>query len=45
MAWGLSIIGNMSQLVVGFNLSMHEGIRKRAMRKRERERLTGKKTS
>ena len=48
MAWALSMIGNMSQLVIKFNLGMHEGIRKRALRKlereKEKERIAGKKT-
>ena len=38
MQWGLAtFVGISNQLVVGVNKSMHEGIRKRALRKLERE--------
>lgn len=44
MQWGLvTFAGISNQLVVGVNKSMHEGIRKRALRKIEREK--GKKAS
>lgn len=47
-AWGLSMIGNTRQLVTKFNLRMHEGIRRRALRKlereKEKEKMAGKKT-
>ena len=49
MAWGLNMIGNTRQFVIQINLGMHEGIRKKALRKREREqereRIAGKKTT
>jgi 17beta-estradiol 17-dehydrogenase / very-long-chain 3-oxoacyl-CoA reductase len=37
VAWGLGLIGNTREWVVKWNKDMHEGIRKRALRKRERE--------
>lgn len=44
MFWGLTqVLGPMSKLVLGFNKSMHESIRVRALRKQEREK--GKKTT
>lgn len=48
-AWGLGVIGNTREPVLKFNLSMHEGIRKRALRKlwreKEKESAAGKKTA
>jgi 17beta-estradiol 17-dehydrogenase / very-long-chain 3-oxoacyl-CoA reductase len=47
VAWGLGLIGYTREWVVKWNKDMHEGIRKRALRKRERvmerERGAGKK--
>ncbi|KAI9662979.1 MAG: hypothetical protein M1821_008026 [Bathelium mastoideum] len=38
MHWGLgAVTGTMNEWVVGWNLGMHEGIRRRALRKAERE--------
>lgn len=49
MAWAVNMIGNTGQLGIKFTLNMHEGIRKRALRKqereKERERIAGKKTT
>lgn len=39
------ILGPMSQMLLGINRSMHVDIRKRALRKAEREKQQGKKTS
>jgi len=44
MAWGLTtLVGTMGKLPLGINKSMHEGIRKRALKKLEREK--GKKAA
>jgi 17beta-estradiol 17-dehydrogenase / very-long-chain 3-oxoacyl-CoA reductase len=44
MAWALkNVIGTMNRVTLGFNKSMHESIRKRALRKMEREK--GKKSA
>jgi 17beta-estradiol 17-dehydrogenase / very-long-chain 3-oxoacyl-CoA reductase len=39
------VMGSMNGVVVNINRTMHEGIRKRALRKAEREKSQGKKTS
>ncbi|MCJ1445206.1 MAG: hypothetical protein MMC23_005711 [Stictis urceolatum] len=40
MQWGIGLVGLMGETVVGYNLGMHEGIRKRALRKIAREMKT-----
>ena len=46
MQWGIATLAGLSNTrVVGVNKAMHEGIRKRALRKIEREKAKGKKAS
>ena len=46
MQWGIStFVGTSNSWIVGANRDMHEGIRKRALRKAERERARSKKST
>lgn len=46
VTWGITaVLGTMSSILIGINRNMHIDIRKRALRKAERERQQGKKTT